>query len=169
MAVDTVNRHSNDAGYNRTCIMCCRPPSELAALAYSLCLSSGLKHSVAAEACVAYDQAAVTMSSGATVEVSTLRYDIVSLVPAGLVIEVMGEQHTNKEMAHLNSNESRGANSAELDRIKQQAAARAGYSTVWLMAGDQHGRTARWRKALSKALLHVTAGGPPAHFSSPRR
>jgi hypothetical protein len=107
------------------------------------------------------------MSSGAVINISTLRYDIVSLDPAGLVIEVMGEQHTDKEMTYSNSNESRGVDSAELDKIKQQAAARAGYSTLWLMAGDQHGRNTRWRKALATALQHVTAGGPPNHFTSP--
>lgn len=147
--------------------MCSRPPSQLAALAYDLCLSSGLMHSFAAEACVAYNQPAARMSDGRLLQISSLPYDIVSLDPAGLVIEVQGQQHTGKEMSYTNSNESQGISSAELDQIKQQAACRSGYTTLWLLAGDECSRPGRWRKAIRKALLHVRAGGPVAHFYSP--
>lgn len=167
LAVDTVNRYSTSEGYTRPCTMCSKPPSELAALAYELCLSSGLMQSFAAEACVAYDQPAVQLSDGRLLQVSSLPYDIVSLDPAGLVIEVQGEQHTGKDMAYTNTNENHGISSAELDQIKQQAACRSGYTTLWLVAGDQRNRANRWHKAMTKALLHVKAGLPIAHFYSP--
>jgi len=167
LAVDTVNRYSSTQGYTRPCVMCSKPPSELAALAYKLCLCSGVMHSFAAEACVAYDQPAVRLSDGRLLHVGSLPYDIVSLHPAGLVIEVQGEQHTGKDMAYSNSNEIQGISSAELDRIKQQAACRSGYTTLWLMAGEECNREARWRKALRRALLHVRAEAPIAHFYSP--
>lgn len=167
LAVDTANRHSSDGGYSRPCIMCSRPKSELAAAAYNLCLRSNHMHSFAAEACIAQGQPAVGLSNGAIFEVSCTPYDIVSLAPPNLVIEVMGQQHTDQPMSYSNSNESHGISSSEVDQEKLQAAKRAGYSMLWLMAGEQHGRTARWRKALNTALAHVKAGLPPQHFISP--
>jgi hypothetical protein len=146
--------------------MCTRPPSKLAAQAYDMCLMSGAMHSFAAEVCIAYSQPAVRMQRGKMLAVGALPYDIVSLDPPNLVIEVMGKQHTNRIMQYAKSNEMRGISSEQIDAAKRKAAHDAGYSTVWLMEGEKMGRTIRWLAMLYEALEHVNAGLPPKHFSS---
>lgn len=167
LAVDTVNRYSSDNGYIRPCIMCSQPKSRLAGAAYKLCLRNVQMHKFAAEACIAQGQSAVVLSNGDTFHVSSTPYDIVCLDPPGLVIEVMGHQHDDQPMAYANSHESHGVSSTEVDQEKLTAAVRAGYSMLWLNAGNERGRTARWREALDSALEHVKAGLAPQHFISP--
>lgn len=166
LAVDTVHRHSAETGYKRECTMCSNPPSQLAALAYDVCLMTGQMHRFAAEAYAAYYQPAVKLPSGHMLAVGSLPYDIMSLEPANLVIEVMGKQHDTKLMTYANSNEMRGVSSSHIDEAKKAAAMAAGYSVVWLMAGEQRDRVSRWLFVLLEALAHVDAGLPPKHFSS---
>jgi hypothetical protein len=146
--------------------MCNNPKSQLAKQAYALCLSNNQMQRFAAEACVAHDQPAVKMSSGQLLSVAAIPYDIVSLQPAMLVIEVMGSQHSGNDMQHTNSHESRGQSSSEVDKIKAKAAMDAGYTVLWLMAGKDLSRNRRWQRALNNALQHVKAGGPAKHFIS---
>jgi len=131
-----------------------------------VCLMTGQMHRFAAEAYAAYDQPAVKLPSGHMLAVGSLPYDIMSLEPANLVIEVMGKQHDTKLMTYANSNEMRGVSSSHIDEAKKAAAMAAGYSVVWLMAGEQRDRVSRWLFVLLEALAHVDAGLPPKHFSS---
>lgn len=164
--VDTANRYSDEQGYHRHCIMCSKPKSELAKQAYALCLSNSHMQRFAAEACVAHDQPPVEMSNKELLLVAQIPYDIVSLQPPMLVIEVMGSQHSGNVMQHANSHESHGQSSSEVDKLKAESAMKAGYTVLWLMAGEEPSRDRRWRRALNNAIQHVNAGHSPKHIIS---
>jgi hypothetical protein len=83
-----------------------------------------------------------------------------------LVIEVMGSQHSGNVMQHANSHESRGQSSSEVDKLKAESAMKAGYTVLWLMAGEELSRDRRWRRALNNAIQHVNAGHSPKHIIS---
>lgn len=95
------------------------------------------------------------------------RWDVVTLVPPNLLIEVHGEQHTSKHDTRSRSRDSSLSARVEKDE-KLAAAARAdGFSVLWLYvdrgASECH-RAHQWAKQLRAAAAHVHAGHPPRLF-----
>jgi hypothetical protein len=95
--------------------------------------------------------------SRAKLHLNKKRWDLVSLTPPNLLVEVQGEYHTNKQDTRKNNRGDTVEDRQTKDSRLACAAVKEGYSVLWLFPGDKCGRSARWAEALRQALQHVQA------------
>lgn len=95
------------------------------------------------------------------------RWDVVTLDPPSLLIEVQGEGHTCREDGRCNN----GGDTLAIRQAKDEALAAAaiaeGFSVLWLFPRDRQNMQvtkALWATGLKQALSHVMANNPPQLF-----
>lgn len=91
-------------------------------------------------------------------------WDIMLLNPAGVLIEVQGEQHISKHNTQPNSNDTTLEHRASKDYALAAAAQDAGFSVVWLLPGtpeQQRGRLQRWCAIIKQAVDDKINGEVP--------
>lgn len=159
VAADTAQRNSKIK-----CRACAGKGSSLEQLAYELLNNMPEIQHFAMEACALSGQPTVCTASGEWVHVSRHRADVITLTPANLLIEVQGQQHSGKPMAYTNSTSEHASSITERDGLLAAVARSVGFTTVWLMAGEEFDRAARWSRVLRQAVQHVMANRPPHHF-----
>jgi hypothetical protein len=98
-------------------------------------------------------------------DVGRHRWDLMLLQPARVLLAVQGEQHHSKLDTRRNSRsrteEADLADSLARDYALAAAARRQHFQVVWLLPGRRAGRTARWRKAIERAIAAAAAKEEP--------
>jgi hypothetical protein len=97
---------------------------------------------------------------GGVVHVGKHKWDVMLLQPGKVLIEVQGEQHSNKVDTRTNNQGRSLADQKQRDMALAQAAINVGYHVVWLHPGAMRGRTKRWRETIQGAVAGVQAGEP---------
>ena len=161
LAHDTAQRPERE---EMPCRVCNSVGSELEQLAYSILDSMPQVARYATEACALADAADLLSSCGELQQVSRHKYDVMTVTPAKLLIQVQGQQHYDKPMGYTNSGSHHNTSAAERDELLGVAARSAGFTMCWLVPGDERNRAHRWRRILQQAVQHVIAGRPPHHF-----
>lgn len=101
---------------------------------------------------------------GGWVDVGRHRWDLMLLQPARVLIDVQGEQHHSKLDTRRRSRsrtEADLADSMARDYALAAAAQRQHFHVVWLLPGREAGRSARWRKAIERAIAAAVAKEEP--------
>ena len=159
LAADTLQRN-----ISLECRACEGKGSSLEQLAYELLNRMPEVQHFAMEACALSGQPAACTASGDWVHVSRHRADVITLTPANLLIEIQGQHHSGKPMGYTNSTSVHASSISQRDELLAAAARSVGFSTVWLMAGEEFDRASRWSRVLQQAVQHVVANRPPHHF-----
>jgi hypothetical protein len=164
--VRTVN-HSSGA---RHCRVCAGQGSTYEQLLYALCDTEECIKLYAVEAFSVYDKAELQVCDGTTTHVHRKRWDVMTLDPPNLLIEVQGEGHGKKLVTKANNPDSSMAARVHKNRLYAQAAQRMGYSVLWLCVGDAHkserALAKQWGAALKHAVAHVGGNMPPQLFTA---
>lgn len=161
LAGDTAQR---DARKDMRCRVCNSLGSGLEHVAYEILDSMPQVAKYATEACALAGAADMVSSCSELQRVSQHKYDIMTVTPAKLLIQVQGQQHYDKTMGYANSGSHHITSAAERDELLGVAARTAGFTMCWLVPGDERSREHRWRRILGQAVQHVIAGRPPHHF-----
>jgi hypothetical protein len=161
LAGDTAQRPERKDMHCRACNI---KVSGLEHLAYSILDSMPQVAKYATEACALVGAADMLSSCGELQQVSQHKYDIMTIIPPKLLIQVQGQQHYDKPMGHTNNRSHHNTSAAERDELLGIAARSAGFTMCWLVPGDERNRADRWRRILRQAVQHVIAGRPPHHF-----
>lgn len=98
---------------------------------------------------------------GRQVQVSRHAWDVATPPPLKLLIEVQGEQHTDKHDTRTNNADTTLVERANRDHALAAAAVQAGYYVVWLIPGRERGRKQRWRTLIQQAVADQLANKPP--------
>lgn len=163
-------RTLNNSGTAYHCRVCAGQGSSYEKLVYALCDSEECIKQYAVEAHSVYQPAELPVCDGTTVHVHRKRWDVMTLDPPNLLIEVQGEGHGTKLVTKANNSDNNMAARVHKDRLYAQAAHEQGYSVLWLCVGDAHvsGRalTERWGAALKEALAHVRDKRAPQLFTA---
>lgn len=123
-------------------------------------------HLFAMEVCALSNSPPLQIASGEVLYPKAKKFDIVTVSPPNLIIEIMGRQHDDKPMSYSNSNESKGTSSVMVDAAYAVLAKAAGFTMLWLLEGEASDRPVRWMSAVQQAVQHVTAGEFPAHYTA---
>lgn len=95
-------------------------------------------------------------------------WDVLTIDPPGILIEVQGEQHSSKLNTMPNNTHSSWASVAGFDAQCAQAAVRAGYTVVWLQLregeSDTH-RRLRWKALIEKAIQQRQGNNEASFYS----
>ena len=162
LAGDTAQR---PARKDMLCRVCNNLGSDLEHVAYDILDSMPQVAKYATEACALAGAADMVSSCGELQRVSQHKYDIMTVTPAKLLIQVQGQQHyADKPMGYANNGSHHNTSAAERDELLGVAARTAGFTMCWLVPGDECSRANRWRRILGQAVQHVIAGRPPHHF-----
>lgn len=156
----------NTPGTHHYCKACIGKGSQLEQQAYEIVAQVPEIQLFAMEVCALSKLPVVHTSTGDVLVPRTKKFDIVTLSPPNLIIEIMGRQHDDKPMTYSNCHDSKGRNSAMVDATYASAARAAGFTMLWLLEGNAHDRSARWTSAVQQAVSHVIAGEAPAHFAA---
>lgn len=101
---------------------------------------------------------------GEVLDLGRHSWDIMVVKPAGVLIEVQGEQHISKLNTQPKSHDTSLDLRASRDYVLAAAAQHAGFNVVWLCPGNpsqQRGRQRRWRAAIMRAVDDKVNGKAP--------
>lgn len=98
---------------------------------------------------------------GKHVQVSRHAWDVVTAPPLRILIEVQGEQHTQKHDSRTNNADADLADRMNRDQALAAAAVDAGFYVVWLVPGPGRGREQRWRNLIQQAVADQLRNKPP--------
>lgn len=135
-----------------SCRVCAGQGSSLEQLAYKILDQST---AVGAFAVEAYAVSGQVQHEGQLLQVNRHAWDVVLLQPAGLLIEVQGEQHSSKLMTKRNCQDSSLSSRISRDHALAAAALEAEFCVLWLSPGKERNRKARWTRAIKLALQHL--------------
>lgn len=166
---------SSSCGHNKHVryLSCQRVQVSNAALNCRVCMGKGSQHECMAYSilnqlqCIskfAVEAYAVTgqfMHNGKHVQVSRHAWDVVTAPPLKLLIEVQGEQHTQKHDTRTNNADADLVDRMNRDHALAAAAVDAGFYVVWLVPGSERGRQQRWRNLIQQAVADQLQNKPP--------
>ena len=118
---------------------------------------------VRAFAAEAYAVAGEYQQEGLSVNLNRHSWDILTLEPANLLIEVQGEQHSDKLMTKPNCADDTLQERSSRDAALRAGAVQQGFYVLWLLPGDERGRTRRWKAAILKIINSMKDKVPPYH------
>lgn len=90
-------------------------------------------------------------------------YDVLTLQPANMLIEVQGEQHSTKLMRKTKGTDGTLQQRSNKDTALRDGAVEQGCYVLWLIPGNARGRTSRWRSAIQGMLSSIEAKVPAYH------
>lgn len=118
-------------------------------------------NAVTAFAVEAYAVAGQIQHDGKTVQVNRHSWDVITLEPANLLIEVQGDQHSSKLMTKPNCTDTDLNSRISRDHALAAAAVGAGYHVLWLSPGNERYRKSRWTRAIKLVLQQIEDHAPP--------
>lgn len=167
-ALVTVRAAKNSSTALR-CRVCGKKGSEPEKVLYALADKEELLQLYAVESCCLATKECVQLCEGGVVHPNKKRWDLVSLLPHGLLVEVMGQGHSSRPVTKPNSTEDSLAERQGKDYAYARAAVAQGWSVLWLWVNEldpsPRSRAATWAAQFRETLMYVCAGGAPQHFS----
>ena len=154
LSCQRVTRSSKSLG----CRVCAGKGSSLEQLAYRIL---DQHKAIEAYAVEAYAVAGTLEHEGAQLNVNRHSWDVVTLQPPNLLLEVQGQQHSTKLLTKAKCRDSSLISRSSRDRALAAAAADAGFHVLWLTPGKERGRKARWTRAIQVVLQHMQAQDTP--------
>jgi hypothetical protein len=135
---------------------------------YALADAEVLVELYAVEACSLPRMGGVDAGEGVVVYPSRKRWDLATVTPHGLLVEVMGQGHSSNLVTKPNTTD----DSMDTRQLKDLAYAKAavdkGWSVLWLWVEDDDPSFSRsskvWAAQLKEALMYVIGGGKPMLF-----
>jgi len=101
------------------------------------------------------------MHKGRQVNVSRHAWDVITAPPLKILMEVQGEQHTEKHDTRANNVDTNLLDRVNRDDALAAAAVGAGYYVVWLVPGPERRRRQRWCALIQQAVADQLANKPP--------
>lgn len=144
------------------CRVCRKQGSSLEKLLYLILNQLACIYAFAVEA---YAVSGEIQHEGETVNLGRHSWDVLTIDPAKLLIEVQGQQHSTKLMTKRNCRDSSLSSRASRDRALAKAAVEAGFYVLWLDAGEERGRKARWTAAIKQVLSDMADKKPPQLYT----
>lgn len=148
------------------CYICSGKGSAHEQLFYEIADEEPLLQLHAVESAVIHTKRLLSIpGSNSKLHLNRHRWDMVTLRPSGLLVEVQGEGHTDKEDTRQHSRGDTLAIRQSKDSRLANAAKRLGWSVLAVYPGDKRGRKQRWAAGLRVALEHVAALQKPRLFT----
>jgi hypothetical protein len=163
-------RSANTSSSALSCRVCAKKGSQPEKVLYALADGEELIELYGVECCCLTKKECVEVCDGVVVHPNRKRWDLVTVMPHGLLVEVMGQGHNNRLVTKQNSTEDSMAVRQLKDCAYAQAAIEQGWSVLWLWVNEldpsPSRRAAKWAAQLREAVLHVRAEGTPTLFSN---
>lgn len=163
-------RVANTSSKARLCHVCSGKGSKPERVLYDVADAEELVKQYAVEACSLSNQRVVKVCDSIVIHPSKKRWDLSTVTPHGLLVEVMGEGHSNRLVTKADNTDDSISERQRKDYAYAQAAVEQGWSVLWLWVQERDPsftRTAKkWAAQLSEALEYVTAEGKPMLFNS---
>ena len=163
-------RVANTSSEARSCHVCSGKGSKPERVLYAVADAEDLVEQYAVEACSLSNQGVVKVCDNIVIHPSRKRWDLSTVTPHGLLVEVMGEGHSSRLVTKANNTDDSISERQRKDYAYAQAAVEQGWSVLWLWVQERDPsfrRTAKkWAAQLRAALEYVTAEGKPMLFNS---
>lgn len=163
-------RSANTSSTALVCHVCAKKGSDPERVLYALADREELLQQYAVECCSLTRMEQVNLGDRVVVHPHRKRWDLATVLPHGLLVEVMGQGHSSRLVSKPNSTEDSMLVRQLKDSAYAQAAIEQGFSVLWLWVNEldpspRH-RADKWAAQLSEALEHVLAEGAPKLFST---
>lgn len=163
-------RVANTSSEARSCHVCSGKGSKPERVLYAVADAEELVKQYAVEACSLSNQGVVKVCDSTIIHPSRKRWDLSTVTPHGLLVEVMGEGHSSRLVTKANNTDDSISERKRKDHAYAQAAVDQGWSVLWLWVQRRDPtfkRTAKkWAAQLREALKYVIAEGKPMLFDS---
>lgn len=163
-------RSANYSATALACHVCKGQGSKPERLLYELLDKEECVQLYAVESFSLVQKAQVSLQDGTVICPNLKRWDVTTLQPPGLLVEVQGEGHSSKLVTRRNNTDDTITNRQLKDIGYAEAAQREGWSVLWLWWDEgctkPHTLAEKWAAELRKAVEHVVAGGKPELFST---
>jgi len=161
-------RAANASDTALSCRVCSSRGSGPESVLYALADAEVLVELYAVEACSLPRMGGVDAGEGILVYPSRKRWDLATVTPHGLLVEVMGQGHSNMLVTKPNNTDDSIGTRQLKDLAYTKAAVGKGWSVLWLWVEDDDPSFSRsskvWAAQLREALMYVIGGGKPMLF-----
>lgn len=163
-------RAANSSSTALACRVCMGRGSGPERVLYDVADAEQLLELYAVEACSLSKQEGVRLSDGTVIYPSRKRWDLATVTPHGLLVEVMGQGHSSRPVTKPNNTDDSISTRQLLDYGYAEAAVKQGWTVLWLWVDEGHSSFSRtfekWAALLREALMYVRAGNKPKLFNT---
>ena len=163
-------RVANTSTTALSCHVCDGEGTEPERVLYAVADAEELIELYAVEACSVVKAVCVEVCDTIKVYPSSKRWDLTTVAPNGLLVEMMGQGHSSRLVTKANNTDDSISTRQRRDFAYADAAIQQGWSVLWLWVEDDDpgfSRSAeKWAAQLREALMYVIGKGRPMLFNT---